>query len=150
VRSSPLLRAGFRKLHHYHPPDSFANFHRRALSFDDVSKSDRQIEGQLSERPLAELIREIIDAELSGAIRLSRGPAKVVVYFDKGDLVFANSNLRAHRLREIFKRNKVAETQIDELPAMMSDEEVGAALIQQKVITVAQLQGLRLAQVTDV
>lgn len=115
-----------------------------------MSKSDRQIEGQLSERPLAELIREIIDAELSGAIRLSRGPAKVVVYFHKGDLVFANSNLRAHRLREIFKRNKVAETQIDELPAMMSDEEVGAALIQQKVITVAQLQGMRLAQVTDV
>jgi curved DNA-binding protein CbpA len=115
-----------------------------------VSKSDRQTEGQLSERPLAELIREIIDAELSGAVRLSRGPAKVVIYFEKGDLVFATSNLRAHRLREIFKRNKVAETKIDELPAMMSDEEVGAALIQQKVITAAQLQGMRLSQVTDV
>lgn len=116
----------------------------------DVSKSDRQTEGQLSERPLAELIREIIDADLSGAIRLSNGLAKVVVYFEKGVLLFASSNLRAHRLREVLKRNQIAERQIAEFPSMMSDEEVGAALVRQAAITPAVLQEMRLAQVTDV
>jgi hypothetical protein len=115
-----------------------------------VSKSDRQTEGQLSERPLAELIREIIDADLSGAIRLSNGLAKVVIYFEKGALLFASSNLRAHRLREVLKRNQIAERQIDEFPSGMSDEEVGAALVRQKALTPEVLREMRLAQVTDV
>jgi len=116
----------------------------------DVSNSDRQTEGQLSERPLAELIREIIDADLSGAIRLSNGLARVVIYFAKGDLVFATSNLRAHRLRQALKRHKVAERQIDEFPSGISDEELGAELVRQEAITPALLQEMRLAQVTDV
>ena len=115
-----------------------------------MSKSDRQTEGQLSERPLAELIREVIDAGLSGAIRLSKGPAKVVVYFQKGELVFAASNLRAHRLREVCKRTASAARQVDELSPALSDEELGDALVQKKVLTSAQLQEMRLAQVTEV
>jgi len=86
-----------------------------------VSKSDRQTEGQLSERPLAELIREVIDADLSGAIRLSHGPAKVVVYFEKGQVHFATSNVRAHRLRRVLKRTTTVA--LDSFPSLMSDEE---------------------------
>ena len=92
----------------------------------DVSKSDRQTEGQLSERPLAELSREVIDADLSGAIRLSNGPAKIVVYFEKGAFLFATSNLRAHRFREVMKR-QAPTLQIDEFPAALSDEDLAAA-----------------------
>ena len=115
-----------------------------------MSTSDRQTEGQLAERPLAELIRELIDAKLSGAVRLSNGPAKVVVYFEKGELLFATSNLRVHRLREVFKRSATAEAQIDEFPSFMSDEELGAALVQKGTITTAVLQEVRSAQATDV
>jgi curved DNA-binding protein CbpA len=116
----------------------------------NVTTSDRQTEGQLSERPLAELIRELVDAKLSGAVRLSNGPAKVVVYFEKGELLFAASNLRAHRLREVFKRNATAEAQVDEFPSATSDEELGAALVQKGTITTAVLQEMRSAQATDV
>jgi curved DNA-binding protein CbpA len=116
-----------------------------------VSKSDRHTEGQLSERPLAELIREIIDAGLSGAIRLSNDPAKVVIYFDKGHLLFATSNVRAHRLREVFKRNATsAIQQVDELSANLSDEELAAALLENGTITPALLQQTRSVQVADV
>jgi len=115
-----------------------------------VSKSDRQTEGQLSERPLAELIREIIDAGLSGAIRLSNDPAKVVVYFDKGNLLFATSNVRAHRLREVFKRNANSAAHVDELSSNLSDEELAAALLENGTITPAVLQQTRSAQVADV
>jgi len=117
----------------------------------DVSKSDRQTEGQLSERPLAELIREIIDAGLSGAIRLSNDPARVVIYFDKGNLLFATSNVRAHRLREVFKRNATSATRyVDELSSNLSDEELAAALLENGTITPAALQQTRSAQVADV
>src|SRR5207244_2165538 len=75
----------------------------------DVTQSDRQMQGQLSENPLAELIREINDTGLSGALRVSHDRAKVVVYFETGDLLFAASNLRAHRLRELLKRSGIAD-----------------------------------------
>ena len=134
-------------------PSNYSHSHTFALvryHSTNVSTSDRQTEGQLSERPLAELIRELIDAKLSGAVRLSNGPAKVVVYFEKGDLLFAASNLRAHRLREVFKRNAIAEAQIDEFSSLTSDEELGAALVQKGTITTAVLQEMRSAQATDV
>ena len=116
----------------------------------NVSTSDRQTEGQLSERPVAELIRELIDANLSGAVRLSNGPAKIVVYFEKGQPLFATSNLRAHRLREVFKRNAIAEAQVDEFPSVTSDEELGAALVQKGLIATTVLQDMRSAQATEV
>ena len=53
------------------------------------------MQGKLGEHPLAELIREITAAGQSGALRLSRGRAKVAIYFEEGRLVFATSNLRA-------------------------------------------------------
>jgi len=114
----------------------------------DVSKSDRQTEGQLSEHPLAELIREIIDASLSGALRLSKGPAKVVIYFEKGELLFATSNLKAHRLRNVLRRKFTAG--LDKFPAEMSDEELAAALIEQKTITADEMKEARSAQAAGV
>jgi len=113
----------------------------------DVSKSDRQTEGQLSEHPLAELVREIIDADLSGALRLSKGPAKVVIYFDKGKLLLANSNLKARRLRNVLQR-KLA-TSIDQFPAE-SDDELAAALVEHGLITADELKEARAAQTSDV
>jgi curved DNA-binding protein CbpA len=115
---------------------------------NDVSKSDRQTEGQLSERPLAELIREIIDANLSGALRLSNGPARIVVYFEKGKLSFASSNLRAHRLRGVLNRKATAV--VDQFPAAISDDELAAALIAQGHISAEEMTAARSAQASDV
>jgi len=113
-----------------------------------VSKSDRQTEGQLSERPLAELIREIIDANLSGALRLSNGPARIVVYFEKGQLSFATSNLRAHRLRGVLNRKAAAV--VDQFPAAISDDELAGALIAQGHISADEMTAARSAQASDV
>ena len=115
-----------------------------------MSKSDRQTEGQLSQSPLAELIREIIDADLSGAIRLSNGPARVIVYFEKGNLLFATSNVRAHRLREVFKRNAFDAAQLDESTSNLSDDDLATRLMQSGAITPELLQQMRSAQVADI
>src|SRR5712691_8574769 len=105
------------------------------------------MEGQLSKHPLAELIREITAAGLSGALRLEHERAKVAIYFEDGALVFAASNLRAHRLREILKRGGLSDRG---LPARASDDELAKALIQSGRVSAETLATIRGKQVSDV
>jgi curved DNA-binding protein CbpA len=108
------------------------------------------MQGQLGEHPLAELIREIVAAGLSGSLRLSRERAKVAIYFEAGQLVFATSNVRAHRLREVVKRNGLTDAHVAEFPFKASDEELAAAMIQRGVLRPETLLAIRGNQVADV
>ena len=108
------------------------------------------MEGQLSRHPLAELIREIIDSELSGVLRLSREAAKVAVYFDSGKPVYAASNLRAHRLREILKRKNITSPQLESSPPTATDEELAQTLIASGDLRPEELQKIRAGQTSDV
>jgi len=108
------------------------------------------MERQISRHPPAELIREMIDSELSGALRLSREAAKIAVYFDSGKIVFAASNLRPHRLREIMKKSGIAAAQLEFLPATIADEDLAQALISSGEVTLETLQKARASQVSDV
>jgi curved DNA-binding protein CbpA len=108
------------------------------------------MQGQLGEHPLAELIREIVAAGLSGALRLNRERIKAVVYFEDGELVFAASNLRAHRLREFIKRNGLAPAQIENFPPKASDHELASALIQGGHLKPEALTVIRAKQVSEV
>ena len=60
--------------------------------------------GQLSEQPLAELIREISSRSLGGRLRLEHDRVHVVVYFENGNIGYAASNLRTLRLREYLRK----------------------------------------------
>ena len=107
--------------------------------------------GQLREHPLAELIREISAAGLSGALRLERQRAKLVIYFDQGNLHFAASNLRAHRLTEVLMRTRiVSETQLAEVRAADSDRELEATLLRRGTINAETLDRARAGQVADI
>jgi DnaJ-domain-containing protein 1 len=69
--------------------------------------------GQLSEQPLAELISEIFQKGISGALRLHHESAKSIIYFEAGQIVYAATNLRELRLGEYFKKKKlVSEKQL--------------------------------------
>jgi curved DNA-binding protein CbpA len=106
--------------------------------------------GKLGEHPLAELIREIAATTLTGALRLSRERAKVAIYFESGQLVFATSNLRAHRLREVVMRHGLTEAHLAEFPARASDEEFAAAMIKTGLLKPETLAAIRARQVSDV
>ncbi len=108
------------------------------------------MKGQIRKHPLAELIREIAKAGLSGALRLSRERAKVAVYFEDGKLVFAASNLRSHRLWEVLKLSGLTVSQLGALSSKASDAELAAALIQDERLTPEALAGIRASQVSDV
>lgn len=108
------------------------------------------MEGQLSRHPLAELIREVIDSELSGALRLARDAAKVAVYFDSGQPIYAASNLRAHRLREILKRKNLKSPLLEDSPAAATDEELAQTLIASGDLKPEELEKVRTSQASDV
>ncbi len=109
------------------------------------------MEGQLTRNPLPELICEIRGAGLSGALRLTRERLKVAVYFDGGTLIFASSNLRAHRLAEYLRRNAVpASTQLTEFPKTVADDEMAAMLIQRGILTSDSLNKIRGNQVSEI
>jgi len=63
--------------------------------------------GQLSEHPLAELIREISAKSLGGRLSLEQDRVKVVSYFENGKFVYAAANLRTLRLREYLKKSEL-------------------------------------------
>src|SRR4051812_18326143 len=107
------------------------------------------MEGQLQEHPLGELIREIGHGTLSGALRVTRGPAKVVIYFLAGQAVYAASNLRSHRLREAFKRSGISDEQLAAIPATSSEDELANAVVASGALTRADLQAVRTRLVQD-
>jgi curved DNA-binding protein CbpA len=108
--------------------------------------------GQLRERPLAELIREINAAKLSGALRLARERVQAVVYAEAGEIVFARSNLRVHRLAVCLQRWSVlAEDKLSaHVTEYMSDAEASASLVAAGVLTTDALAKLHARQATDV
>jgi curved DNA-binding protein CbpA len=106
--------------------------------------------GQLNDYPLAELIREILALNLSGALRLVRGRAKAVIYFDAGTLIYAASNLRAYRLSESVRRwGALTEQQLALTQGTSSDLEFGNALLESGALTREAFNELVSRQVSE-
>ncbi|MFL6257949.1 MAG: DUF4388 domain-containing protein [Pyrinomonadaceae bacterium] len=108
--------------------------------------------GRLSDQPLAELVREISDARLSGALRLERERAKAAVYFDDGQVAAAVSNARALRLVEVLRRSGAVDASriyaaVDE---KMSDERAGAELLHAGLLDEPGLRRLQERQTREV
>lgn len=108
--------------------------------------------GRLSDQPLTELVQEISDARLSGALRLARERAKAAVYFDGGLVAAALSNLRPFRLVEVARRSGAAD--LSRLYALVgenaSDEEAGAELLRAGMLDEAGLMKVRERQSKEV
>jgi curved DNA-binding protein CbpA len=99
--------------------------------------------GQLAEHPLAEVIHEVANARLSGAIRLVRERVKAVVYFEWGEIIFAVSNLRQHRLTECAREGQFATAaQLAAVPAKATEVELGYALVERGILNTEQLEKL--------
>ena len=106
--------------------------------------------GHLSEHPLAELIREIDTARLTGALRLERERVKVVVYFDAGEIVYATSNVRTHRLGEVLKKCGVLNDALVARFGGKGDADLADALLSQGLMRRSDLDKIRAQQVSDV
>jgi len=107
--------------------------------------------GQLSEQPLAELIREISAKNMSGRLRLRHERIEAVVYFKEGRLIYAASNVRSLRLIEYLKSGKmIPDNELQRLKALRSDLAVAEAICAEKLLAPATLEMLQLKLVSDV
>jgi len=107
--------------------------------------------GQLSEQPLAELIREISAKSLGGRLSLEHDRIKVVTYFDNGNFLYAACNLRTLRLREYIKKSAlVPEADLARFNERLPDLELLKQLIAQNVLTRNAAEQLHSRQVADV
>jgi len=107
--------------------------------------------GQLNDHPLAELIHEISDARLSGALRLARESVRAAVYFDEGQVVATFMNLRAHRLVEMLSRTGAVDA--GRLGAVvregMNDDQAGAAIVRAGLLSASELWRLQTRQSSE-
>ena len=108
--------------------------------------------GRLSNHPLAELVREISDARLSGVLRLERERSKSAVYFDNGQIAAAVSNARALRLVEVLRRSGAVDASriYATVSEKMSDEQAGIALVRSGVLDESGLRRLQERQSKEV
>jgi curved DNA-binding protein CbpA len=107
--------------------------------------------GQLSEHPLAELIQEIAIAGLSGSLRLTHERIKMAVYFEEGGIIYATSNLRAHRLAECARRWGVDAAKLLAIKSdKRSDMELGLELVASNELSREEFEGLLARQALEV
>jgi curved DNA-binding protein CbpA len=107
--------------------------------------------GRLSDQPLAELIREIGSKSLAGALRLEHDRAKTVVYFEKGQIVFAASNIRTLRMREYLKkRGLISEKEFADLKNPGVDLSLAASLCRAGKLSQKDFDSLLTTLVADI
>src|SRR6185369_8599712 len=107
--------------------------------------------GQLSEQPLAELIREISEKSLSGRLRLEHERVHVVAYFGHGKFLYAAANVRTLRVREYLIQAEAASDQdLAQFNERVSDTDLLKVLCAQKLLSPPEAEQIQTRLVTDV
>jgi curved DNA-binding protein CbpA len=107
--------------------------------------------GQLSERPLVELIREISSKSLSGRLRLEHERIHAVAYFEQGKFLYAAANVRTLRVREYLKKAEaVSDQDLAQFNERVSDTDLIKVLCAQKLLTPALAEQIQTRLVVDV
>src|SRR5829696_4001612 len=107
-----------------------------------------RMNGQLSEQPLAELIREISSKSLGGRLRLEHDRVHAVVYFENGNIGYAASNLRTLRLRGYLRKSELVSEH--DLDARVPDLELLKQLCAKNLVSEAAAEQVQTNQVVDV
>lgn len=107
--------------------------------------------GQLSEQPFAELIREISAKRMSGRLRVQQNRVTVVTYFRDGRLLYAAANIRTLRLQTyLTKLRIIGDFDLKDVAQNRSDLQLAAVLVENNLIDAKTAEDVQLKQVTDV
>jgi tetratricopeptide (TPR) repeat protein len=105
-----------------------------------ASPNNLDLKGNFQAHPFAELLVEILQARLSGSLRLSNADRKTIIYFRDGTVVYAVSNAREQRLFSLLLgRKKVYEKTLAQFSNFTNDLELGAALEEKKIFTKVEI-----------
>lgn len=101
-----------------------------------TAKNNLEIDGKISRHPVIELLVEIAQTNLSGSLRLTQNEQKIVVYFEKGEIVFAVSNTRKHRLFEILlNQDQISKENLAKIENFTNDFYLAKELVEKELYT---------------
>jgi curved DNA-binding protein CbpA len=110
-----------------------------------------RMNGQLSDRPLAQLIREISAKSQSGRLSLERERIKVAAYFYKGHFIYAACNVRTFRLREYLQKAALLSSeQLTRFDERIADFDLARRLCAENSLTPEVVEQVQSKQVSDV
>ncbi len=114
-------------------------------------QNNLELNGTLHDHPLAELLVEISQAFLNGSLRIANENRKVIIYFDAGEIVFAISNERRHRLANIVLREeKISSAQLAEIGSFANDLDLKNLLIEKDILSAKELNGQISLQIEEI
>ena len=112
-----------------------------------TQQQNLDIKGDFRAQSFAELLVEIMQAKLSGSLRLASGKEKCVIYFRDGTVVYAVSNSRELRLFNILlTRRKIDQKTLTQFPDLGNDMELAARLEEKGVFTKKELGEITITQ----
>lgn len=115
------------------------------------NQSRLEIKGTLCEHPLAELLVETTEAKLSGSFRLSNSDQKMIVYMNQGEVVFAVSNFREHRMYSVaVAQGKTTDEQVRQIPNFANDTEFSDYLVENSLANQLEIHALTTAQIVKI
>lgn len=116
-----------------------------------TAQNNLDLTGNLSTHPLAELLVEILQARLNGSLRLSNGDQKVIVYFDRGTVIFAISNSRSFRIFDILLRqNKIDKQFLAGNPTYTNDLEFAKVLTTKGIVSPTEMDKIFSEQIRGI
>ncbi len=109
------------------------------------------LKGNFQRHPFAELVVEIVQAKLSGSLRLTDKAHKAIIYFREGSVVHAASNAREQRLFSVLlNRNKVDQKTLSQFPNLANDIELASALVEKQIFTKNEIDDLVRLQIESI
>lgn len=116
-----------------------------------MSENHLEQSGKLSEVPFAEILRELDSTEICGSFRLSNEQNKIIVYLERGTVIFAVSNLRMFRLGECVVRWKLLSPEkIAGLNGVANDAELARKFVETGILNEETVRLLQKQQVGDI
>lgn len=114
-------------------------------------QNNLDVEGDFSVNPFAELLVEIIQARLTGALRLSDELKKTIIYFREGSVVFGVSNAREHRLlNRLLNSKQIERRAIADISGLSNDIEFAAGLLSKELLTKEEVEDAVVSQINDI
>lgn len=115
------------------------------------SPNNLEIHGSLHDHPLAGLLVEVAEARLSGSFSLACHTQKAIIYLRSGEIVFAVSNARRHRLFEmLLQSGRLQAAQITGIPNFVNDQSLSEALLAKELIPLFEMHKFFSRQVEEI
>jgi Flp pilus assembly protein TadD len=115
------------------------------------SPNNLEINGNLTAHPPAELLVEILQSRLDGSLRLSHHNSKSIIYIKDGEVVFAVSNQRQHRIFELLLQSAaIGKQQLVEIPEFTNDFALAKALREKELFSASDIKSIFTRQIEGI